>query len=234
MTVNTAAVTAPDSTNTATQFNIPTTIACGSGSSWGVLTAIPSGLTAGRTYTASVWLRGAVGGEGVSFGLNDCAYDGVMLTNTWKRYTVTFRQFQHRSRVAVMARAVSRWLARLREPHITSGARKWSRRQSPVHMSRPYPQRKPDMVALPPSPPISSVRARTSSWPGDANYRPATSNSLSQAIVAQTVPHYHMVESNGDQLWNRLERKPAQCLCKRRWNVCLHTGRRSHSRHRYT
>ena len=91
MTSNTAAVTAPDGTNTATQFVVPTTIACdGSQPGWGVLTTIPSGLQVGQTYTVSVWMRGANGGESVGFGMNDCSFGGVTLTSSWQRYTATF------------------------------------------------------------------------------------------------------------------------------------------------
>ncbi len=63
---------------------------CGQGANWGVLTSIPAGLQAGQTYTVSIWLRGANGGEGVVIGVNDCAATGFTLTNSWQRYTVTY------------------------------------------------------------------------------------------------------------------------------------------------
>jgi RHS repeat-associated protein len=87
---NTQQVTAPDGTSTATQINVPGTIACGSQPSWGFLTTIPSGLQVGQTYAVSVWLRGANGGESIAFGLNDCAMVGVQLTISWQRYTQIF------------------------------------------------------------------------------------------------------------------------------------------------
>lgn len=90
MTVNTTDVAAPDGTSTATKFVAPATISCGSSTSWGVLTDIPSGLQTGQTYTVSIWLRGATGGEYVSIGLNDCAETSVTLTTSWQRYTVTY------------------------------------------------------------------------------------------------------------------------------------------------
>ena len=92
MTSNTADLTAPDGTNTATKFVEPATLLpCGaSGVSLGVLTFVPGGLQAGLSYTVSVWLRGASGGENVYFGLNDCAETGVTLTSSWQRYAFTW------------------------------------------------------------------------------------------------------------------------------------------------
>jgi len=90
MTLNSSAVTAPDGTSTATAFAIPGTVSCGASTSLGTYATIPGGLTAGQTYTTSVWLRGASGGEAVQFGLNDCAKTGVTLTTSWQRYTYTF------------------------------------------------------------------------------------------------------------------------------------------------
>jgi Bacterial Ig-like domain (group 3)/FG-GAP-like repeat len=90
MTQNTSDLMAPDGTATAAKFVVPGSI-CGGGGSNGVLIGgLPNGLTAGQTYTNSVWLRGAAGGETVNFGLNDCAMIGVTLTSSWKRYTVTW------------------------------------------------------------------------------------------------------------------------------------------------
>jgi len=93
VTLNTTAVTAPDGTNTATGFVIPSTLSCQAATAsgaWGSLVTIAAGLTTGQTYTASVWLRGANGGEAVIFGLNDCESTAVTLTTSWQRYTATF------------------------------------------------------------------------------------------------------------------------------------------------
>jgi hypothetical protein len=90
MVLNSADLTAPDGTSTATKFVIASPLTCGSATSWGVLTTIPGGLQVGQIYTASVWLRGANGGENIAFGLNDCSSVGVTLTTSWQRYTVSF------------------------------------------------------------------------------------------------------------------------------------------------
>lgn len=90
MVVDTTAVSAPDGSNSATQFTMPSSYSCGSSNPWGALTVVQAGLTAGQTYTVSAWLRGAAGGESVSLGLNDCATTGVTLSNSWQRYSVTY------------------------------------------------------------------------------------------------------------------------------------------------
>ena len=86
-TLNTTDVTAPDGSNTATKFVMPSSFSCGSGVSYGELTFIPGGLTSGQSYTVSVWLRGAIGGEQVRIGVDDCNNTIVRLTNTWARYS---------------------------------------------------------------------------------------------------------------------------------------------------
>ena len=90
LSANSADLAAPDGSATATKVVIPATIACGSAGTWGAIGIIPGGLVAGTTYTASVWLRGLSGGEVVAFGLNDCAWADVTLSNTWQRYTFTY------------------------------------------------------------------------------------------------------------------------------------------------
>ena len=89
VTPNTSAVTAPDGSSTATQFVMPSTYVCMSGPSWGAIDFVSGGLITGETYTVSVWLRGAVGGEVVNFGLNDNAGTQVTLTTSWQRFSVT-------------------------------------------------------------------------------------------------------------------------------------------------
>jgi hypothetical protein len=87
MTQNTPDFMAPDGTATAAKFVVANAVCAGPGSNGVLIGGLPSGMTAGQSYTNSVWLRGAVGGETVSFGLNDCAMVGVTLTSSWKRYT---------------------------------------------------------------------------------------------------------------------------------------------------
>lgn len=94
MDVNTTNVTAPDGSYTATKFVAPSTFVCGQTPSWGVLTNIPGGLQEGKSYTVSVWLRGANGGENVIIALNDCSGTGVTLTTSWRRYVVTYSSIQ--------------------------------------------------------------------------------------------------------------------------------------------
>jgi RHS repeat-associated protein len=90
MTSNTFDLIAPDGSYTATKFVAPSSFVCGSTPSWGALTVIPGGLQEGQTYTASVWLRGANGGEIINFGFNDCSTIGVTLTTSWKRYVAIY------------------------------------------------------------------------------------------------------------------------------------------------
>lgn len=90
MTMNTTAVAAPDGSNTATQFVIPSTSngTCGeTGSSQGALEEIAGGLVNGQSYTISIWARGAVGGESLIIGVDDCDAATFTLTTTWNRYT---------------------------------------------------------------------------------------------------------------------------------------------------
>ncbi|HEY1257073.1 MAG TPA: hypothetical protein VGF01_20065, partial [Terracidiphilus sp.] len=90
MTLDSHTISAPDGTQTATQFVLPSVLQCGSAGAYGALIQIPGGLTAGATYTVSAWLRGAVGGESVLIGLNDCASTPFTLTAQWQRYSVTY------------------------------------------------------------------------------------------------------------------------------------------------
>jgi RHS repeat-associated protein len=91
MTLDNTSVPAPDGTATATGFVMPSTVSCsGTPATLGAIATIAGGLTAGQSYTASVWLQGAAGGESVLIGLNDCATTSVYLTSSWQRYTVTF------------------------------------------------------------------------------------------------------------------------------------------------
>lgn len=91
MTSNTPDLYAPDGTLTATKFVMPSSFACGGGGTWGAIGTVSGGLNVGQTYTISVWLRGANGGEPVIVAMNDCIGAGVVtLSNSWQRYSFTF------------------------------------------------------------------------------------------------------------------------------------------------
>ena len=87
------AVAAPDGTITATQFVMPSSFSCGSGVSWGAIDSIVGGLITGQSYTTSVWLRGASGGEVVDIGVDDCNMSAVTLTTSWQRYQYTIPSY---------------------------------------------------------------------------------------------------------------------------------------------
>jgi len=89
VTLNTSDLNAPDGTETATKFVMPSSFSCGSGVSWGVVDSIVGGLVAGQSYTTSVWLRGANGGEVVAVGVDDCNVTNFTLTTSWQRYSAT-------------------------------------------------------------------------------------------------------------------------------------------------
>jgi hypothetical protein len=88
------AAAGPDGSVTATKFVMPATFTCGSGVSSGIIDSIAGGLIAGNTYTVSVWLRGAIGGESVGFGLNDGYMSWATLSASWRRYAVTFPAYE--------------------------------------------------------------------------------------------------------------------------------------------
>jgi hypothetical protein len=58
---------------------------------WGMYYDPGAGNTviSGTTYTVSIYLKGAVGGEAITVGLNDAHVTGYALTTEWKRYTLT-------------------------------------------------------------------------------------------------------------------------------------------------
>jgi hypothetical protein len=87
VTADTAAVTDPLGGDTAEQFVAPAILGCSNYSS-GQQQAI--NLTIGVPYTASIWMRGAVGGEVVTWGYGSTPYDvQISLTTTWTRYIFT-------------------------------------------------------------------------------------------------------------------------------------------------
>lgn len=93
ITQNTTDVLAPDGTQTAAKFVVPSVISCGSSTAWGVLQTVSPPIT-NNTYTVSVWLKGASGGEVVIIGLNDTHGASKTLTTSWARYTYTVTNTQ--------------------------------------------------------------------------------------------------------------------------------------------
>ena len=96
MTANTSDLAAPDGSYTATKFVVPNTSGCAGQSSQGALEEISGGLVGGQSYTASIWARGAAGGEQFIFGVDDCNSTGsAILTTTWQRYTYTVASYSN-------------------------------------------------------------------------------------------------------------------------------------------
>ncbi len=81
VTDNTADLLAPDGTQTASKWILP------GGGTRGKYTG--GRHIAGRSYTVSVWLRGAAGGEAVAVSICDAHGVTKTLTTSWVRYTYT-------------------------------------------------------------------------------------------------------------------------------------------------
>lgn len=97
VTANTGDVAAPNGTYTATKFYTPVTGCFTSPNyTWGAI-AGPN-LTTNRTYTVSVWAKGANGGEGFFLGINDSHATTVTLSTTWTRYSYTKTNITNGSR----------------------------------------------------------------------------------------------------------------------------------------
>jgi len=93
VTFNTTDITDPIGTNTAVKIARNNVAVCGGvgNVAWGLLysAALPI-LSAGGTYTTSIFAKGASGGESLVYGLNDSHVVGFALTTTWTRYSTTF------------------------------------------------------------------------------------------------------------------------------------------------
>ena len=92
LTVTTNSIVAPDGTTTATSLAFPAVSSAGTYSFTQVTTS-PT-ISVGQTYTASVWLKGATGGEQVyialtSFNSLQNTNQRVTLTTSWQRYSIT-------------------------------------------------------------------------------------------------------------------------------------------------
>jgi hypothetical protein len=80
----------PNGTNTATKIVMPATLNCNSAGCWGFYQTSSPGLSAGKVYTASIWLKGAAGNEKVRLGFNDSNTIDVTLTSGWQRFIYTY------------------------------------------------------------------------------------------------------------------------------------------------
>ena len=101
ITYNTADVLDPINRNTAVKIvrGAPTTCPA-STEAWGLYYSPASAvLTAGRTYTTSVYARGASGGEFFDYGLNDTHLVLTQSVSTnWTRYVFTFKNITDATR----------------------------------------------------------------------------------------------------------------------------------------
>lgn len=92
ITFNTSDITAPNGTNTAVKVVRSANTTCNNTEAWGLnFSPFPLILTVGKTYTTSIYARGAKGGESLQFGLNNThiSFNQILSTN-WNRYFFTF------------------------------------------------------------------------------------------------------------------------------------------------
>lgn len=89
ITPNTTAVAAPDGTFTATRVVRNNIASCFASTSWGRYWGSSSIVESGVNYTLSIYVRGAVGGEVVTFGITDGNTANYTLTNQWQKITYT-------------------------------------------------------------------------------------------------------------------------------------------------
>lgn len=87
ITVNTTAVSAPNGTFTATRVIRNSNTSCGASSSWGRYWNTTGTVASGVNYTLSIYVRGAVGGEVVTFGITDGNTSTYTLTTEWQKIT---------------------------------------------------------------------------------------------------------------------------------------------------
>lgn len=96
-TANATDVAAPDGTYTSTKFVMGAQMLSSgaSPSSWGAIISGASGAvkTPDQVYTASVWIKGANGGEIVNVGIDDNNTQSFTLSTSWVRYSVTSPAF---------------------------------------------------------------------------------------------------------------------------------------------
>lgn len=88
-TPNTIDLPAPNGTFSASKIVRNSNTSCGSSTSWGRRWNSSSLVSTGTNYTLSIYVRGAVGGEVVSFGIADGNSANYTLTTQWQRITYT-------------------------------------------------------------------------------------------------------------------------------------------------
>jgi hypothetical protein len=89
VTPNTTAVLAPDGSNTATRIIRNSNTSCNASTAWGRYWNTTSTVSSGVNYTLSIYVRGAVGGETVTFGIADGNTSDYTLTTEWQKITYT-------------------------------------------------------------------------------------------------------------------------------------------------
>ena len=87
ITVNTTAVAAPNGSFTATRVIRNSNTTCGSSTAWGRYWNTTGTVASGVNYTVSIYVRGAVGGEVVTFGITDGNTSTYTLTTEWQKIT---------------------------------------------------------------------------------------------------------------------------------------------------
>jgi hypothetical protein len=88
-TANTTDLPAPNGTFTASKIVRNSNTSCGASTSWGRFWNSSSLVSTGTNYTLSIYVRGAIGGEVVSFGIADGNVSNYTLTTQWQRITYT-------------------------------------------------------------------------------------------------------------------------------------------------
>ena len=86
---NTTESLAPDGSTNAVKVARDAATSCGTSGSWGFMWNSSSTIISQSVYTATVYAKGKVGGEGMNFGLNDAQLNGYTLTTNWQRLTYT-------------------------------------------------------------------------------------------------------------------------------------------------
>lgn len=89
VTPNTTALLAPDGSNTATRIIRNSNTSCNASTSFGRYWNSTSTVSSGVNYTLSIYVRGAVGGETVTFGIADGNTSDYTLTTEWQKITYT-------------------------------------------------------------------------------------------------------------------------------------------------
>jgi hypothetical protein len=89
ITANTTAVAAPNGTFTATRVIRNSNTTCNASTAWGRYWNTTNTVVSGVNYTLSIYVRGAVGGEVITFGITDGNTSTYTLTTEWQKITYT-------------------------------------------------------------------------------------------------------------------------------------------------